>query len=254
LARFVLRHTDAVVVPSQYLADIFAAHEVPAEIIENAISRDELLYRPRRVIQPKLVCTRNFELRYGVDVVVRAFAEIKRDVPSAHLLLAGSGSQEANIRALVCKLGLNDDVEFCGSVRRDRIATVLDRADVFVNASWIDNAPISILEAFVAGLPVVTMASGGIRYLVEHERTGLLSEVGDISALACNVRRVIGSGQLALRLVKNAREESERYEWPAIRGAWLRLYQALAVMQVAEVDVCSDCVAQAPRVGLRNGS
>jgi glycosyltransferase involved in cell wall biosynthesis len=100
--------------------------------------------------------------------------------------------------------------------------------------------PISILEAFAAGLPVVTVASGGIPYFVEHERTGLLSEVGDVSALACNVHRVIEDPQLAHRLVKNAREESVRYEWPAIRGAWLRLYWTLAAINVEPGNACDD--------------
>jgi glycosyltransferase involved in cell wall biosynthesis len=56
----------------------------------------------------------------------------------------------------------------------------------------------------------------------------LLSEVGDVRALAHNVRRVIDDPLLASRLAGNAREESSRYEWPAIRAEWLQLYRALA--------------------------
>ncbi|HMF59692.1 MAG TPA: glycosyltransferase family 4 protein, partial [Vicinamibacterales bacterium] len=125
------------------------------------------------------------------------------------------------------ELGVGE-VEFCGAVPRNCIGELLDRADVFVNASRIDNMPVSILEAFAAGLPVVSAASGGIPYLVEHERTGLLSAVGDVQALARNVRRVIADPLLARRLAGNAREESSRYEWPAIRAEWLHVYRALA--------------------------
>ena len=227
LARHVLRRSDAVVVPSRYLAEIFAAHAVPAEVVANAIDVAELRYRDRRVIHPRLVCTRNFQSIYAVDLVVRAFAEIKKDMPSARLLLAGRGPKEATIRALVRELDLGE-VEFCGAVPRDRIGEVLDRADVFVNASRIDNMPVSILEAFAAGIPVVSAASGGIPYLVEHERTGLLSEVGDVLALARNVRRVIANPALAHRLARNAHETVSRYEWPAIRAQWLRLYRSRA--------------------------
>lgn len=235
LARLVMRRCDAVVVPSGYLKEIFAAYAVSTEVVANAIDVAEMRYRERRVLNPRLVCTRNFEARYAVDVVVRAFAEIRKDIPSASLLLAGKGPEEGIIRALVRDLGLTD-VEFCGAVSHDRIGDLLDRADVFVNASRIDNMPVSILEAFAAGLPVVSAASGGIPYLVEHERTGLLSGVDDVEALARNVRRVISDPALAHRLARNARDESARYEWPAIRAEWLRLYRALARVDAAHAS------------------
>jgi glycosyltransferase involved in cell wall biosynthesis len=227
LARLVLRRSDVVVVPSRYLAEIFAAYAVPTEVVANAIDAGELRYRDRHALRPYLVCTRNFEPRYGVDVVVRAFAEIKKEIPSARLRLVGKGPEEAAIRALVRSLGVGD-VEFCGAVSHDRIGEALDVADVFVNASRIDNMPISILEAFAAGLPVVSAASGGIPYLVEHERTGLLSAVDDVQALARNLRRVIAEPALAARLARNGRDESSRYEWPAIRAEWLQIYRASA--------------------------
>jgi glycosyltransferase involved in cell wall biosynthesis len=226
VARYVLRRADRVVVPSRYLAGIFASYGVTADVVPNAIDGADLRYRHRSVIRPVLVCTRNFEPGYAVDQVVRAFARIKNEFRSARLLLAGTGSREAAIRALVRDLGVGD-VEFCGVVPRDRIGELLDRADVFVNASRVDNMPVSILEAFAAGLPVVSAASGGIPFLVDHERTGLLSEVGDVHALARNVRRILHDPLLACRLAGNAHEESSRYEWPAVRAEWLHVYRTL---------------------------
>jgi glycosyltransferase involved in cell wall biosynthesis len=233
LARLVMRGSDAVVVPSRYLAEIFEAHAVPTEVVANVIDVAALRFRDRGVIHPRLVSTRNFESRYAVDLVVRAFAEVKKKIPSARLLLAGTGPEEATIRALVGGLGLAAEVEFCGAVPRDRIGEVLDRADVFVNASRLDNMPVSILEAFAAGLPVVSSASGGIPYLVEHERTGLLSDVGDVPGLARNVGRIIADQALARRLAGNAFRESSRYAWPTIRAEWLRIYRALARVEAA---------------------
>lgn len=226
LARAVLRRSDAVVVPSLYLAEIFAACALPTTVVANAIDMAELRYRPRRPIQPRLVCTRNFEPRYAVDLVVRAFADVKRTWPSARLLLAGQGPDEAAIRGLVRELDLVD-VELCGAVPRDRIGELLDRADIFVNASLLDNMPVSILEAFAAGLPVVSAASGGIPYVVAHEETGLLSEPGDFRALARDVHRVLDDQWLAARLADNAHRAAARYEWSAIRDEWLGLYDRL---------------------------
>jgi len=87
--------------------------------------------------------------------------------------------------------------------------------------------PVSILEAFASGTPVVSTAPEGIRYLVENERTGLLSATGDWQALAHNVIRLLREPELAGRLAQNAHEESMRYRWTAVRNQWLQVYRAL---------------------------
>jgi glycosyltransferase involved in cell wall biosynthesis len=74
---------------------------------------------------------------------------------------------------------------------------------------------------------VVTTAAGGIPYMVEHERTGLLSEVGDAAALARNILRVVDDQALGRRLAANAHAEVSRYQWPGIRAAWLRVYRSV---------------------------
>jgi glycosyltransferase involved in cell wall biosynthesis len=100
-----------------------------------------------------------------------------------------------------------------------------DAADVFVNASSLDNMPVSVLEGFASGTPVISTAPEGMTYLVEHERTGLLSPPGDANALAANILRVLGDGKLAAHLAKNAREELQRYCWDTVREQWLTTYR-----------------------------
>jgi hypothetical protein len=88
--------------------------------------------------------------------------------------------------------------------------------------------PVSILEAFASGTPVVTTAPEGIRYIVEHERTGLLSDPGDWNGLAQNVCRLLKDPILASSLAHNAFEESQRYSWKKVREQWLEIYRSLA--------------------------
>jgi glycosyltransferase involved in cell wall biosynthesis len=161
-----------------------------------------------------------------VDVVVRAFAEVQQSFPDARLDLVGTGPLEAEIRALVKESGIHG-INFAGIATRQQIGRFYDEADIFINASWLDNMPVSILEAFAAGTPVVSTAPEGIRYVVDHERTGLLSESGDPAALARNVIRLLNDSELASRLARNAHEESRRYSWEAVRQQWLELYDVL---------------------------
>ncbi len=78
---------------------------------------------------------------------MRAFAEVKETFGDARLFLLAKGTQEDSIRPLVTELGVRD-VEFAGSINRDKIGGLYAGADIFVNASWADNMPVSILDSF----------------------------------------------------------------------------------------------------------
>jgi glycosyltransferase involved in cell wall biosynthesis len=118
-------------------------------------------------------------------------------------------------------------VKFAGVASRQEIGRFYEEADIFINASSVDNMPVSVLEAFAAGTPVVSTAPESMRYLIEHERTGLLSAPGDAAALAANVTRLLRDPELASRLAANAYEESQRYHWTAVREQWLKVYRSL---------------------------
>jgi glycosyltransferase involved in cell wall biosynthesis len=225
-ARPILRKSDRLVVPSGYLVDVFHEFGLKAEAVPNIVDLSQFSFRTRNPLRPHLVCTRGFHTYYSIDVVVRAFAEVLQIFPDAQLDLVGGGPEEAEIRGLVKDLKLSG-VNFCGIASRQEIGRFYADADIFINASRVDNMPVSILEAFASGTPVVTTAPEGIRYLVEHERTGLLSEVGDAQALAENVVRLLRNPDLATHIVSNAHEESRRYSWPVVREQWLKVYQTL---------------------------
>lgn len=222
----VLRRADELVVPSDFLADVFREFGLRAQVVPNAVDERQFVYRLRQPLEPRLVCTRGFGAYYRVDHVVRAFARVQQEYPAATLSLPGTGPEEAKVRSLVNELGLRG-VDFPGAVPREQMGLYYDRAHIFINASWLDNMPLSILEAFASGTPVVSTAPEGIRYLVRHEQTGLLCEPGDWESLAANVIRLLGDPALAVRLSQNAFEESKRYRWETIRGRWLECYGAL---------------------------
>jgi len=225
-ARPVLAKADRLVVPSAYLVDVFREFGLAAQAVPNIVDLSQFAFRERNPLRPHLVCTRGFHPYYRVDLVVRAFAELQREFPHAHLDLVGQGPQEGQIRKLVSQLGLSG-VNFAGVASRQEIGRFYDAADIFINASALDNMPVSVLEAFASGTPVVSTAPEGMRYLVEHERTGLLSEPNDASALAKNVTRLLRDPGLGSRIAFNAHEQSKHYRWTAVREQWLEIYRSL---------------------------
>ena len=222
----ILRRADRVVVPSGYLVDVFREFRLKADVVPNIVDLSQFSFRVRNPLRPHLVCTRGFHTYYSIDVVVRAFAEIQQAFPDAQLDLVGTGPSEVEIRNLVKEMKLSG-VNFCGVASSEEIGRFYQRADIFINASRLDNMPVSILEAFASGTPVVSTAPEGMRYLVDDGRTGLLSVVGDTHALAQNVIRLLRGPDLAARLSSNAYEESRNYSWTVVREQWLKLYQSL---------------------------
>jgi asparagine synthase (glutamine-hydrolysing) len=225
ISRAIVRRMDRLVVPSGYLRDVFRQFGIEANVVPNLVDLARFRYRERVPLRPVLICTRPSEPYYAVDDVVRAFSHVQASYPEARLILLGGGSQESKIRDLVHQLQVRN-VEFPGVVPRERMGDYYDQADICINASWLDNMPVSILEAFAVGTPLVSTAPDGITYIVEHGRTGLLSPPHDCRELGENVLRLLRDQILATTLARNGRVQSRAYHWNMVRGQWLQLYRS----------------------------
>lgn len=221
---------DAVVVPSGYLVEVFARHGVRARAISNVIDVEAFPFRERPSVRPRLLHNRALEPLYNVPCTLRAFGLIQQRYPDATLRMAHDGPLRAGLEKMTAELGLRN-VEFLGPVSREDTPRILDEADIYFTSSNVDNMPVSILECFAAGLPVVATRAGGIPWLIENERTGLLVDLDDHEALANAAIRLIDEPGLASRLAHAAKIESAKYGWPEVRMQWLRLYEALAPAQ-----------------------
>ena len=222
-ARRTLQSADALVVQSEYLRDAFARAGLQTTVIPNHVDLHQFSYRRRTPLRPRFLSARALEPHYGVDSVLRAFALVQRRVPEAQLEVVGDGSRRTALEAQARELGLRN-VIFHGGVDPSRMAAVYDGADVLLNASTVDSMPLSILEAFASGLPVVSTAAGGIPFVVTHEETGLLVPLADEEGLAAAALRLLDDGALAARIAEAARTAGARYSWAANRDAWLTVY------------------------------
>ena len=113
--------------------------------------------------------------------LLRAFAQAQSRHPGAMLAILGSGRLEQETRALVAELGLDDAVRLPGTLA---IRDWLDRADIFAHSSLWEGFGIVLLEAMLAGLPVVATRVSAVPEVVADGVTGILVEPGDGGALA----------------------------------------------------------------------
>ncbi|WP_374536784.1 glycosyltransferase family 4 protein [Chitinimonas taiwanensis] len=218
------------VTPSRYLLRVFADFGLAAEVIPNIIDLSRFKQQPLRTFgaAPHIVVTRNLEAIYDIPTAIRAFAQLRASFPAARLTVAGSGPELASLQALVAELGLGEAVRFAGRIENAAIPALYAEADCMLNPSTVDNMPISILEAFASGVPVVSTAAGGIPDMLDDGRTGLLVPINDAPAMAAAALRVLQDPALAARFCQAARQEAEGYAWPRVRAQWLDAYRRAA--------------------------
>ncbi len=111
-----------------------------------------------------------------------------------------------------------------GRVAPQLMPRLYDDADIFLNSSVIDNQPVSVLEAFAAGLPVVSTGVGDLAALVRDGETGMRVPSGDPGAMAEAVTALLQFPERAAAMAGRARQEVERYTWPSVRDAWAAVY------------------------------
>ncbi|MGH8274200.1 MAG: glycosyltransferase family 4 protein [Gammaproteobacteria bacterium] len=218
-----LKLAHEIVVPSQFLCEVFARFGYATRVIANIIDTSAFDFRERSPLRPRLLSTRNLESHYRVEVVVRAFALIKKRYPEATLLVAGYGSEEQNLRRLVKELE-TEGVTFYGRYLPSTAPRLYANADIFVNASVIDNQPVSVLEAFASGLPIVSTATGDIGAMLEGGRLGIIVPPDDPEAMAGAVETLIENQRQSMHMARQAYRSLKRFSWEQVRDDWSEVY------------------------------
>ena len=130
----------------------------------------------------------------GIDTAIQAFALLKAEFPDAIFLMVGDGKNEAELKLLAKRLGVEDDFRFLGF--RTDIPELLRAMDLFVFPSTMEAMGIALLEAMASGIPIVASNVGGIPEVVSSE-VGLLVNARDPKPLAQACKKILSDAALA---------------------------------------------------------
>ncbi|MGH7680497.1 MAG: glycosyltransferase family 4 protein [Candidatus Eiseniibacteriota bacterium] len=224
-----LARCRAVIVPSAFLERIFREHGVQAEVVPNIVDLTRFAPVPgaesgAAIPAPRLVVARNLEPIYDVGTAIRAFGIVRRSLPNAHLVVAGSGPSLEALERLCEELGIRDGVEFTGRLENEKMAELYRGAAVALNPSLADNMPISILEALASGVPVVSTDVGGIPDLVTSGVTAILVPPGNSEAMAAATLDLLSNSGRRSAQVLAGLDRVRHFAWGEVKQRLLATY------------------------------
>lgn len=218
-----LTKTDVNIVLSGYLGKIFDKYKIPYTIIPNIVEFDTTLSCKRQSIRPNFISIRTLSPLYNIECILRSFQIVKISIPQATLTIIGDGPSRKVLEEMTLNLGLKD-VTFTGRIPNSHIYSYLNKADVMLSAPRIDNMPVSILEAFNAGLLVISSKVGGVPYMIEDGETGLLFENDNHKMLAQKMLWAIAHQNESIQMIEKAKGKIANYSWDSIKKRLTKIY------------------------------
>ncbi|MCD6089535.1 glycosyltransferase family 4 protein, partial [Candidatus Bathyarchaeota archaeon] len=183
--------------------------------------------QPNLSEKPIILYVGRLSYRKGLQVLVRAMPFILKEIPNAHLIIAGKGYMDSFIRMLIKSLNLEGNVTMLGFIPDEKLPELYASSRLFVMPSlYCESFGVTLLEAMASGRPVIASNVGGIPEVVKDGVTGLLFRRGDAEDLADKIIMVLSDRNLAHSLASNAKRlVKERYSWPAIANKMEDLYE-----------------------------
>jgi glycosyltransferase involved in cell wall biosynthesis len=209
---YCVRRARYLVQPTRYPEEYFDG-EVRGHIVDVGNGVQDRFFavepqpEPGRVLYAGAVT----ELKRVLDLV-DAFARVRATVPGAALRIAGDapdGDYLARVRGRVAEHGLEDDVTLLGRLRTDELLEEYRRASLFALVSGQETSPMVVAEAMAASVPIVATRVGGVPYLVDDGRTGVLVGVADVVALGDGIAGLLSDEPRRAELARAARRRAE---------------------------------------------
>lgn len=222
-ARRWLTRADQVIVLNGFLEQVFKQYEIPCVVIPNILPDNKYQPTDKSMITPSFISVRHLRELYNIPCILRAFKRVQEQVSDASLIILGDGDQRPMLEQYVMENNLKN-VQFVGQVPQEQVVNYLAKADILLSAPRVDNMPVSVMEAMQAGLLVISSRVGGVPYVIEDGKTGLLFEYDNDEEMALKMLWVLTHQDESMPIITNAKQEISRYSWDAIKPLIFSLY------------------------------
>ncbi|MBV7268563.1 glycosyltransferase family 4 protein [Winogradskyella luteola] len=221
LSSLIFKYAYKLVSPSIFLKKVFERYGYTnIQHIPNSIEIEDFEFQNRNIQTIKLLWVRSFASIYNPELAISVLEVLVQNGYEAELTMIGPDIDGlmAKIKNQVEEKNLN--VNFTGKLSREAWRELSRHCNVFINTTNFDNMPVSVIEAMALGLPVVSTNVGGLPYLVIDDVDGLLVPPEDIDAMFNAIVKLKIHKNLKDKMVINARNKVELFDWKAIKPKW----------------------------------
>jgi teichuronic acid biosynthesis glycosyltransferase TuaC len=195
LCRDSFRLADLNLPVSRALESILRLHAEPTGRCEVSIlGVDQTRFFPSSKLsaEPRVLFVGDIMKAKGVFELLLAWAKVKRAYPNASLTIVGPDYTNGLLAQEMLSLGVDSSITLTGPLPHAAVANLMRQSRLLCLPSHIEGTPTCVMEALSCGLPVVATRVGGIPDIVEHEKTGLLVDKGDVDGLAAALGTLLG--------------------------------------------------------------
>ena len=198
-------------------------------VIPNGV-RGDFFEIKNNEIENRLLFVGGIEPRKGLLNLLKAINMVKNEISSVKLHIVGRVRKKMYFNSLIDyveKNNLSRYVIFKGGLTEDELKKEFSECSVFTFPSQEESQGIVLLEAMAAGKPVIATNIGGIPYIVDNGKTGLLIEYGDVEGLARGIIKLLKNKELREEYGKNGREKAKLFSNIEIAKKYYALYKNL---------------------------
>lgn len=214
------------IAPSHFLYDIFKAEGFEnVKIIPNAIVLENYPFKKRTIFEPKLLWVRRFQDRYNPMLTVKVFEALRKEYPQAELCMVGPEKDGSLARSEKYAKNKNLPVKFPGKLSKETWAALSVDYDFFINSTTVDNTPISVMEAMALGLPVISTDVGGMPFLIENRKDGVLVSEDNVEEMKNAIVSLLKDQEKAQEIALLARRKVEGFDWEKVKEQWRQVLE-----------------------------
>lgn len=227
--RLILSHADYVTAISSYLLNLCEQYGYvgEGEVLHNGVDLEKFsgVGKPTTRKKYTVITVARLVPKNGVDILIKAIAELKKDIPDIKLHIIGDGDERKKLEHAAYGLGLMANVKFFGEIPYDELPEYLAEANIFARPSRSEGMGNVFVEALAAGLPIVGTPVGGILDIIDDGKTGFFSKVNDPKDLAEKIRLLLENKNLAQKIVENGQKMvEERFSWDKIAQSYAEVF------------------------------
>jgi glycosyltransferase involved in cell wall biosynthesis len=215
------------IVPSKFLEFHFNQARYKVTYIPNFLELQKYPFKLREHVQPRILWVRAFHKIYNPVLAVNVLAQLNRSDATLCMVGADTDGIRKIVEERIAKLGLMGRVTLPGRLLKDEWTDLSKQYDIFINTTTIDNMPVSVIEAMALGLPVVSTNVGGIPYLLENGRDGILVASNDAEGMCKAILELLHNSDLTKKISTEARKKVEEFDWDKVKLKWFEVLDQL---------------------------